>query len=238
MLALNIILLIASVALFVVGLILTWKPNPAYLIIYPDIKVKKFYTRGMFFLFFMATFSGLTMLILDNKNILIISVCCLFLSSAMSIYYYFWYYKNISKEAKQKQSKERALIIVFEVILAIILFISFEWSLILFVPYFSYFIYSAIKYMKRKLYIYKYFLIGLSLILLFYLSIAFRMTLFYGYKKMLFTYDDLSSAQGIILFLILLFMFLFILDIKKHSPIYEKKYLEENSLQPNVSNNP
>lgn len=211
----------------VIGLVLARKPNPSYLIIYPDMKVKKFYTRGMFFLFFLAAFFGLIMLIVDNKNILIIAVCCVFLASALSIHYS-WYYRNISEEAKQKQSTERALIIIYEVILGIILFISFEWSLILFVPYFSYFIYSAVRYLKRKLFIYRCYLTGISFILLFYLSIAFRMTLFYGYKKMLFAYEDLSFAQGIILFLILLFMFLFILDIKKHSPIYEKQYLEEN----------
>lgn len=237
MLVLNIILLIASVALMVVGLILTWKSNPSYLTIYPDMKVKIFYFKGMFFLFFLATFLGLLIHSVDSKTTLIIGVTCSFLSAALFTYTS-WYYRNCSKEAMEKQRKERTIGSIYAVFFAIIIFISLELSLILSIPLFIHISYYFIKYERLKLHVYRYFIVGQLFIFLFYLSIAFKMSIRYGFKILFLSNENVMVAQSIILFLILLFMFLFILDIKKHSPIYEKQYIEENSLQPNVSNNP
>lgn len=238
MFTLNIILLITSTALLVVGLALTWKPNPVYYFNEKTGKADKYRNNHLFILFCIPGIILYFLLLLEigysTGMIIYLSTLTLLIIAGVTIYY-IQNKKSIKENKKVSPAKKNNSLASIKPYLSGFLagaFIKNELVVLIFVALIvmDYCYGIIIRYKKEKfsnIYIY-------TIICIFYITTLFCLHIIF-----------MKGLQVYIIYIILFLVFLmqvltFInaLGVKKHSPFYEKQYLEENSLQSNVSNNP
>lgn len=238
MFTLNIILLVASVALMVVGLALTWKPNPVYYFNEKTGKADKYRNNHLFLLicFPGITFYFLMLLGISYQTSSTIYISAFLVLNVIGIIEK--YLINFESKSKDKTKNFEFGIADsssnYYALLAFICLITIKIPLIVGIVIAIISIkggFDMVMNYKRKKQLHLYFNLTalLFLLTLYLISHTLEAKVFPEY---------LSYVQIILIFLTLIMATLHTLDIKKRSPIYEKQYIEENSLQTNVSNNP
>lgn len=251
MFTLNIILLIASVGLSIAGLVLIEKTKPIYTLVYPDKNAKKVHI-GKYFNMFSAITILYFLLNCFGANHPYNTILYFLLSTIVILLYFNWYNSVLIKEKKDINLWLFA-IIGFAFGINFINFFTFSTlivilSMIIVTIYVIYWIFrlNDLGY-KHYLFFYVYNWLAIACFFNFFQSSVSRFL--YSSENItefkLFASNNLYGfseifivIQYILIFLMFLSILLLILDIKKHSPIYEKQYFEENSLQSDVSNNP
>lgn len=239
MFLLNMVLLIASVLLMVVGLTLTWKPNPVYYFNEKTGKADK-YRNNWPILLICIPGTILYFLLLLSINFQICTIIYLSTLILLALIGVLANYKNINFKAKKEINNNLfskvknffssnksifygLMIGAFKsnllVLGAIILLITLDFCYGIFIRY------KTERFSNVYTHIFLWF-IYIVLILCVHIIFAEAFP------------EYLIYIIIVLVFIIHVMAFLNALDNKKRSPIYEKQYLEENSSQPNVSNNP
>lgn len=238
MFTLNIILLIASVVIVAIGIILTKKPNPVYYYNESTGKADKLPNNLSGLLLFIPGVI-FNILIISNTDFITSSIIYFSAFTLIVIFGVIYYNKLkvkfktethivISKKEKNNIGSLKPFIFGFTVgafnktqlflwLVIVIITIDYAYGII-------------IRYKKQKYYnAYTYtalWLIYITTILFMHIVFAESFPEYIAYITM------------ILIFLIPVIFAMQALETIKSSPIYEKQYIEENSLQSNVSNNP
>lgn len=246
---LNIVLLVLSVGLSIAGLVLIEKPKPMYTLVYPEKTAKKINLTWFYMFFGLGTslyFFSSSMGVEQFANIFIYSLTILI---PLIIYL-----KNIislqSEETKKKSFLKRCFAGLIGFLIGA-LTPRFPMIVVLLIPLAIFLsVFWVIKFKKLNYKGYFYLYLYFFFFALFASSFAFTsknlndmniIRLSEDSIRFLNNYvfpDVVLIAQSVLIFLMFLSIFISVLDVKKYSPIYEKQYIEENSLQTNVSNNP
>ena len=224
MLILNIVLLVLSVAIMALGLILTWKPNPMYSYNETTQKAEKSFYFGSITLLFAipsVSYYVMSILIVDHLQKLIAYFISFFLIIILSLASYF-------KQRKQKPEFEKKskfkyanifyivcgiIIGIFSKILAVVIIMFLLGTIDM--------IYQTVTQLKKN----KLFSIYLPFSFWF-LFIVICLFAHARFQNIIPAYIIYIQTFSIILSQLSFTLYVF--DIKKLSPIYEKQYIEEN----------
>lgn len=235
---LNIILLISSLAIMVVGIVLTWKPNPVYYFNEKTGKADKLPNNLSELFIFIP---GIIFNILVYLNIDFVTSTIVYFSTFTFlviigvIYYYRLKAKNkteinnvSSKKEKNSFGSFKPFIFGFSVgvfnknqlllwIVIAIITIDSAYGIIM-------------RYKKQKYYnAYTHTALWLT-----YITTVLCMHIMFAETFP----ENITYTQMVLIFLIPVMLVLQSLETIKLSPMYEKQYLEENAQQGNVSNTP
>jgi hypothetical protein len=238
---LNIVLLVQSVGLSIAGLALIEKQKPMYTLVYPEKTARKVSIEKYFYAFSIMTILYFLLNCLGANHFY--NTVLYFLLTAIIILYYSSWYNSLHIKEKKEINFWLLAFIGFAIGLNLIyIFMIPHLIVILSMLILTIFVvYSIIRLndlgYKHYLFFYIYIWLANACFLNFFLSAVMR--LFHISKVDIeFKLFDLNNLYGFseiyviiqytLIFLMFLSILLLILDIKKHSPIYEKQYLEEN----------